>query len=310
MAMLIAAALIVALAGTATGDLCVAENDITGRGGEDPPPQGDLVRVNASGHGRRVVASAGLQDPVWVVSDATDTHAYVGLFHAGHVVRVELATGATQTVATGLSCPEGVGLDGRGNLFVVENPVGDECKGVNLTKSARLTKVDLSSGVKTTVAPLLSPHGMDVKCGGGGGDDEGGGTSSSAEAGGCFAYVCEWGAHAVTRIGLTTGKKTVVGPVKSPSGCAVDVEGGYAYAIEQGETDGQLLRLGLSGEKKPPFVLAKDLAGPMGVAVGEGYVYVAERIKNQIRRIRLSDGQGAAEVWAGGFKSPIGLAVC
>ena len=74
----------------AAADLCVAEN---GGHGEDPPPMGDLVRVsaNASGHARRVVAK-GLQDPVWVVADGFDAYAYVGLFHAGEVVRVELST--------------------------------------------------------------------------------------------------------------------------------------------------------------------------------------------------------------------------
>ena len=72
----------------AAADLCVAEN---GGHGEDPPPMGDLVQVNASGHARRVVAK-GLQDPVWVVADALDVYAYVGLFHAGEVVRVELST--------------------------------------------------------------------------------------------------------------------------------------------------------------------------------------------------------------------------
>lgn len=65
----------------AAGDLCVAENDVTGKGGEDPPPLGDLVRVNASGTARRIVAK-GLQDPVWVVASSDsdpDVYAYVGL---------------------------------------------------------------------------------------------------------------------------------------------------------------------------------------------------------------------------------------
>ena len=160
--------------------------------------------------------------------------------------------GRVVTVASGLSCPEGVGLDGIGNLYVVENPVGDECKGSNLTKAARLTKVELSSGAKTTVGPLNSPHGMDVQC----------------DAFGCFAYVCEWGAHAITRTNLKTGRKDIVGPIKSPSGCAIDNQAGYAYAVEQGENDGQVLRFSLhGGAKQPPFVLVKDLAGPMGLAV-------------------------------------------
>jgi hypothetical protein len=70
--------------------LCVAENDLTGRGGEDPPPMGDLVRVvNGSVAGREVVGT-GMQDPVWVVAcpqtPCSDVDfAYVGLFHAGQV---------------------------------------------------------------------------------------------------------------------------------------------------------------------------------------------------------------------------------
>ena len=62
-----------------------------------------------------------------------------------------------------------------------------------------------------------------------------------------------------------------------------------------------------SGER---LVMAKALVAPMGVAVDGGYVYVGERGANRVRRIRLSDGQGAAEVWAAGFNSPIGLAAC
>ena len=146
----------------------------------------------------------------------------------------------------------------------------------------------------------------------------------------CFAYVCEWGAHQVTRVDLASGEKVGVGAISSPSGCAVDAAAGYAYAVQQvrsppsarpsqrsdsrrrarqGERDGQLLRIPLtpSGER---LVMAKALVAPMGVAVGGGYVYVGERGANRVRRIRLSDGQGAAEVWAAGFNSPIGLAAC
>ena len=55
--------------------------------------------------------------------------------------------------------------------------------------------------------------------------------------------------------------------------------------------------------------MADKLAGPMGVAVDvvAGYVYVEERHKNQVRRVRLSDG--VAEVFASGLNSPIGLGV-
>ena len=76
--------------------------------------------------------------------------------------------------------------------------------------------VDLQSGAQTAVAPLLSPHGMAVNCGSK-----------------CFAYVCEWGAHQVTRVDLASGEKVGVGAISSPSGCAVDAAAGYAYAVQQ-----------------------------------------------------------------------------
>ena len=66
------------------------------------------------------------------------------------------------------------------------------------------------------MAPLLSPHGMAVNCGSK-----------------CFAYVCEWGAHQVTRVDLASGEKVGVGAISSPSGCAVDAAAGYAYAVQQ-----------------------------------------------------------------------------
>ena len=76
---------------------------------------------------------------------------------AGEVVRVSLHNGSTSTVAKGLSCPEGVALDDLGFLYVVENPVGDECQAEFPTKkAAQLTRIDLRSGAQTRVAGLRS----------------------------------------------------------------------------------------------------------------------------------------------------------
>eukprot|EP00966_Prymnesium_polylepis_P261771 6046877-Prymnesium_polylepis.1 len=75
-----------------TAALCVAENGGTG---EDPPPMGSLTRVDATSREKRLIAK-GLQDPVWVTSEGGV--AYVGLFHAGTIVRVDLADGTTKTV--------------------------------------------------------------------------------------------------------------------------------------------------------------------------------------------------------------------
>ena len=201
-------------------------------------------------------------------------------------MRVDLANGTTTTVASGLSCPEGVALSG-GDLYTVENPVGDECRGHDLKPAAQLTRVDLATGAQTKVAPLLSPHGLAAVDG--------------------DAYVCEWGAHAITRVNLATGAKTRVAPLLSPSGCAVG--GGYAYAVEQGESDGSLVRVSLQTADKTTLV--DRLAAPMGVAVdvGGGYVYVGERGKDRVWRVALAS-DGAPQVFASALNSPIGLSVC
>ena len=85
--------------------------------------------------------------------------------------------------------------------------------------------------------------------------------------------------------------------------------------VEQGTTDGQLVRVTLADGDGPASkagtkkVLLADLAGPMGVAVDTlaGYVYVEERHKNRVQRVGLADGKAA--VFATGLNSPIGLGV-
>ena len=95
-----------------SADLCIAEN---GGHGETPPPIGSITRVDDAG--AKTLVSEDLEDPVWITADQNTSVAYVGLFHAGEIVSVELESGATTTIAHGLSCPEGVALDGVGNLW-------------------------------------------------------------------------------------------------------------------------------------------------------------------------------------------------
>lgn len=130
------------------------------------------------------------------------------------------------------------------------------------------------------------------------------------QGGSAFVCECPAGASTITRVNLSTGIKVTVANLTSPSGCAVG--GNFAYAVEQGSTDGQLVRVRLAGSGSPigtKTILLDNLAGPMGVAVDDyaGYVYVEERHKNQVRRVRLSNGD--AEIFATGLNSPIGLGV-
>jgi len=291
---------------TTNRDLLVAENCLTPSGchGEEPPPLGSVVQVNATSGERRVVAT-NILDPVWIVSDGTV--AYVGLFHSGEIVSVSLDDGTTTTVAKNLSCPEGVALDEQGYLYTVENPVGNECRQPMRKPAAQLTKIDLSSGKQTFVAGLRSstsgeeggPHGLAIE--------------------GNNAYVCECpeGTASLTQVNLQSGTKTQVVPLNSPSGCAVG--GGYAFVVEQGRS-GQLVQVELSTGGKT--VLLDELKGPMGVALDLtrpcpkpdglcGSVYVAPRMTNEVLKYQLE--QGGWEVFAGSdkvpFNSPIGLAV-
>ena len=293
-------------AGRGPGILLAVENGLkpwpSGHG-ETPPPLGSLVSLVPSGPEpnatatRRVIAT-NLVDPVWVVG--APEHAYVGLFHPGKVVRVSLINGDVETVAEGLSCPEGVALDNRGGgflLYVNENPVGDECKApFPRKKAAQLTRIDLRTGAQAKVAGLRSstggeeggPHGLAV------GSNEGD-----------FAYVCDCPSEgaALVRVALASGTKTIAANLTSPSGCAVS--GNFAYIVEQGGTDGQLVSVRLADGKKD--ILLDNLAGPMGVATDGNYVYVEERHKNRVRRVNLSNGN--AEVFATGLNSPIGLGI-
>jgi sugar lactone lactonase YvrE len=291
-------------AGRGPGILLAVENGLkpwpSGHG-ETPPPLGSLVSLVASGPNttatRRVIAT-NLVDPVWVVG--APEHAYVGLFHPGKVVRVSLINGEVETVAEGLSCPEGVALDNQGFLlYVNENPVGDECKApFPRKKAAQLTRIDLRTGAQAKVAGLRSstggeeggPHGLAVGAAGKGLPSE-------------FAYVCDCPSEgaALVRVALASGTKTIAANLTSPSGCAV--AGNFAFIVERGGTDGQLVSVRLADGKKD--ILLDNLAGPMGVATDGNYVYVEERHKNRVRRVNLSNGN--TEVFATGLNSPIGL---
>ena len=291
----------------ASHDLLVAENNLkpwpSGHG-EDPPPLGSLILVNSSS-GRRHIVATHLIDPVWVASDGKA--AYVGLFHSGQIDRIALGNGSIITVAEGLSCPEGVALDHRGFLFVVENPVGNECRQLIRKPAAQLTRINLQSGVQTKIAGLRSATG----------GDEGGPHGLAIE--GDYAYVCECptGAAALTRVSLLDGTKAQVSPLRSPSGCAVG--SGHAFVVEQGRS-GELVQINLRTGNKT--ILMSKLEGPMGVALDLtrpcakpdglcGCIYVSPRMRNEVLRYHLEDGQW--EVFANSdkvpFNSPIGLAI-
>jgi hypothetical protein len=172
------------------------------------------------------------------------------------------------------------------NHRVVENPVGNECQGQNLTDAAHLTRVNLSTGEFERTLQLRSPHGLAIA--------------------GNAAYICEFGARALTRVDLAAPYccKERVTALYSPSGCAVGHQ--TAYVVEQGESNGALVSVALTSGAKT--TLLSGLAAPMGVAVVGDFVYVGERGENRVRRMPI--GGGEVEVVAEDLNSPIGLSPC
>jgi hypothetical protein len=122
-----------------------------------------------------------------------------------------------------------------------------------------------------------------------------------------MAFICECpaGAASLTQVELSSGAKTIIANLTSPSGCAVG--GDFAYVVEQGGTDGQLLSVSLKDVAGAPVgtkkVLLDKLAGPMGVAVDvhAGFVYVEERHKNWNSVKSMGISSGKAEAFAEGL---------
>ena len=134
---------------------------------------------------------------------------------------MSLRNGSVTTVAQGLSCPEGVALDAQGDLFVVENPVGDECQATFPRKAAaQLTSIRLG----TPGTPYTKVAGLQSSTDG----DEGGPHGLAVFGDAAFVCECPVGKATLTRITLASGAKTTVATLTSPSGCAVDANGAPA----------------------------------------------------------------------------------
>ncbi len=106
-----------------------------------------------NGAGGIVPLAFGLQSPAGLAYDAASDTVYVSESAAGTVRAINLTTNAQTTVASGLTTPEGVTLDGRGGLFVVE---GDAGRLVDVDGGGRVSTV--ATGLPTrAVGPTIIP---------------------------------------------------------------------------------------------------------------------------------------------------------
>lgn len=121
----------------------------------------DAVRLNS---GEVIVSDLGLGGvismsdpsfnvPLGVASGlATDGETvWAADWLAGNIVQINLDGGPSTVVASGLSFPEGLAIDNEGRLLVFET------KGPVPTGVSQLSRIDLSSGEKTTIVEDLNP---------------------------------------------------------------------------------------------------------------------------------------------------------
>ncbi len=134
------------------------------------------------------VIGTGYNQPEDVVVTADETHAYV-TERSGDLLRVDLANanrGAATVVHAGMTAPQQLWLDESRNVAYV----------VEFANPGRLLRIDLGTGVATTVVPgLTNPIGLIV--------------TAAAD----FAYVTEQlaGGHGqLSRIELSTGRREVI----------------------------------------------------------------------------------------------------
>ncbi len=105
------------------------------------------------GAGGVIPLAFGLQSPSGLAYDAAHDTVYVSESAAGDVQAINLTTNAQTVVVSGLADPEGVTLDGRGGLFVVEGDLG---RLVDVDGSGRVSTV--ASGLPTrAVGPTVIP---------------------------------------------------------------------------------------------------------------------------------------------------------
>jgi len=221
----------------------------------------------------------------------------------------------TTLVSSGLNQPQGVAVDGQGNVYIADTG-NNQIKQWNPNTLQTLV---LSSGLNNPKAVAVSSSGS--------------------------LYVGNTGNNVI--VGPSPANATLVSGLNGPSGVAVDAQGNVYYsdtgnnAVDEWSALGQqasvLAGAGLSGpwgvavdglanvyfadtgnnaikewvaaSGQVNTLVAAGLSGPTGVAVdGQGNVYLADTGNNAIKEWNVATRQSSALV-STGLSSPAGIAV-
>jgi hypothetical protein len=227
---------------------------------------------------------------------------------ANHVVRrVDTAGHITTIAGTGTQGFDGDG--GQASAALLDSPQGLAVNSSSLyiadTHSHRIRKVDLSSGVITTIAGSSNPGST---------GDNGPATSATLDTPTALTldnqgnlYLADVGSHRIRKIAAASGIITTVAGtgtqgfegegsaattalIDSPGGLAVDSNGNLYVA----DTHNQRVRRidAVTGAITTVSGTTADLSRPQGLSIdSQGNIYVADTANHRIRRIDGSTGK-------------------
>ena len=178
----------------------------------------------------------------------------------------------TTLVSSGLNQPQGVAVDGQGNVYIADTGNGQ----IKEWNPGTSQTVVLSSGLNNPKAVAVNSFGS--------------------------LYVGNTGNNAI--IGPGPANETLVSGLNGPSGVAVDAQGNVYYSDTGNNAVDEWSVLG----QQSSVLAGAGLSGPWGVAVdGLGNVYFADSGNNAIKEL-VGGGQVNTLV-AAGLSGPTGVAV-
>jgi len=194
---------------------------------------------------------------------------------AGQGPAMAFGPGAQTTVASGLSEPVGVAVDGAGDVFIAA------------AYNQQVVEVPAGGGAQTTVpaSGLSYPYGVAVD---GAGD----------------VFIGDYSNNRVVEVPAGGGAQTTVGSgLNSPYGVAVD-GAGDVFIADAGNN--RVVEVPAGGGAQT--TVGSGLSWPTGVAVdGAGDVFIADYANNQV--VEVPAGGGAQTTVGSGLYLPHGVAV-
>ncbi|QEE26922.1 hypothetical protein FTW19_02220 [Terriglobus albidus] len=253
-----------------------------------------------------------------------------GLFPAQARAQTASFSNAIQSLGSGFNSPEGVAVDGNGNVFVADTANNAVKKipynggsygapvtlatgfygptGVAADGSGNVFVADTGNSAVKEIPYSGGSYGTPVTLGSGFSSPRGVAVDGSGNV-----FVADFNNNAVEEIPYSGGSYgtpvTLGSGFNRPTGVAVDGSGNVFVADFHNDAVKEIPYSG--GSYGTPVTLGSGFSNPFGVAVdGSGNVFVADTNNNAVKEIPYSGGSYGTPVTLGsGFSSPTGVAV-